>query len=415
MPHRLTFLLLAAATAAAALADEPKPDAPLTPGGRGGPIVRVTTLEPRGPGSLDEALRVQGPRLVVFEVGGVIDLAGKSLQITEPFVTVAGQTAPAPGITLIRGGLGLATHDVIVQHLMVRPGEAGRAKKSGWEVDGIATNGAHHVLIDHCSCTWATDENLSASGPRFDGGPNPDDWRAHTSHHVTFAHCLIAEGLCNSTHSKGEHSKGSLLHDNARAITVRNNLYASNRDRNPLAKGGVQATIVNNWIFNPRGYAVSHALVPSEWTGHAPQTSELTIVGNVFEHGPSTSSTAALFENKGGPVKVLLHDNLTRTRNGQPTPQLTGEPAESVTLAPDALARLGQILPAAEVKDAVAQSAGARPWDRDPIDQRIIDDALANRGALIDSESAVGGYPKYKPTHAPFVADQWNLDTLERR
>ena len=72
----------------------------------------------------------------MFEVAGVIDLGKRTMSITSPYVTVAGQTAPSPGITLIKGGIGIQTHDVILQHLRVRPGEAGAAKKSGWEVDG---------------------------------------------------------------------------------------------------------------------------------------------------------------------------------------------------------------------------------------------------------------------------------------
>ena len=71
-----------------------------TPGGRGGQIIRVTTLDASGPGSLREAVTTSGPRIVVFEVGGVIDLAKQSISIDEPFLTVAGQTAPSPGITL---------------------------------------------------------------------------------------------------------------------------------------------------------------------------------------------------------------------------------------------------------------------------------------------------------------------------
>jgi len=80
-----------------------------TPGGRGGEIVRVTNLRPEGPGSLRAALAHEGPRIVVFEVGGVIDLERQTLRIEAPFATVAGQTAPSPGITLIRGGLDVAT------------------------------------------------------------------------------------------------------------------------------------------------------------------------------------------------------------------------------------------------------------------------------------------------------------------
>src|SRR5688500_1193676 len=202
-----------------------------TPGGRGGKIVRVTTLDAAGRGSFTEAINTQGPRIVVFEVGGVIDLGKQELKITEPFLTIAGQTAPSPGITLINGGLSIQTHDVVIQHLRVRPGEAGAAKKSGWEPDGITAWSARNVIVDHCSITWAVDENLSASGPRFDGGDSPRDWQNATSRRVTFSNNLLAEGLSNSSHSKGEHSKGSLIHDNTSEILIVGNLYASNMER----------------------------------------------------------------------------------------------------------------------------------------------------------------------------------------
>jgi len=93
-----------------------------TPGGRGGKIIRVTNLNADGPGSLKEAIETAGPRIVVFEVGGVIDLKRSTLTIREPFITIAGQTAPSPGITIIRGGLILRGHDAIIRHLRVRTG-----------------------------------------------------------------------------------------------------------------------------------------------------------------------------------------------------------------------------------------------------------------------------------------------------
>jgi len=210
-----------------------------TPGGRGGNILRVTNLKARGPGSFAAAVQTKGRRIIVFEVGGVIDLQKNSIAITEPFLTIAGQTAPSPGITFIRGGIRIEAHDVIVRHICVRPGEAGAGKKSGWEVDGIAT-GSYDIIVDHCSCTWATDENLSASGPRFDG-QRVEQWRRNTSHRITFSNCIIAEGLSHSTHGKGEHSKGTLIHDNATEIAIIGNLYANNMQRNPYFKGGVRA------------------------------------------------------------------------------------------------------------------------------------------------------------------------------
>ena len=221
-----------------------------TPGGRGGEILRVTTLAASGPGSFVEAVKKAGPRIIVFEVGGVIDLAESTVRITEPYLTIAGQTAPAPGITFIRGGIDIATHDVVIRHIRVRPGDGGRPKLSGDDYDAISTIGAHDVIVDHCTLTWATDENLSASGPRFTGN-TPEEWRKGTSHRITFSNNIIAEGLADSVHIKGEHSKGSLIHDNTSDILIIGNLYAHDRERSPLFKGGARGAIVNNLIYDP--------------------------------------------------------------------------------------------------------------------------------------------------------------------
>src|SRR5882762_6286539 len=110
-----------------------------TPGGRGGQVIRVTTLAAKGPGSFLEALETKGPRVIVFEVGGVIDLHAEEIEIDEPYLTIAGQTAPAPGITLIRAGVNIRAHDVIIQHIRVRTGTAGMSKRTGWEPDAMGT------------------------------------------------------------------------------------------------------------------------------------------------------------------------------------------------------------------------------------------------------------------------------------
>jgi hypothetical protein len=384
-----------------------------TPGGRGGALLRVTTLNASGAGSFAEALRTKGPRVIVFEVGGVIDLGGKNLKISEPFVSVAGQTAPSPGITLIRGGLVISTHDVVLQHIAVRTGEAGRAKKSGWEADAISTVSATNVVVDHCSCTWATDENLSASGPRFEG-KSLAEWQQNTSHHVTFSHCIIAEGLSNSTHGKGEHSKGSLIHDNASFISIIGNLYASNMERNPLFKGGAQAVAVNNWISNPGKRALHYGLVASEWGSHPHATGRLAIVGNVLELGPDSKKDMAFFTlHTRDPLELFLEDNEARTADGKPAPLVAGTYIKTTArpLWPEHLT----VLPAGEVKAAILKHVGARPWDRDPIDQRIIQAALDGKGRIINSESEAGGYPHRPATTAAFRAEEWDLDNLTRK
>lgn len=238
-----------------------------TPGGRGGQIIRVTNLDPDGPGSFKSAVEAKGPRIVVFEVGGVIDLHRTTLTITEPYLTIAGQTAPSPGITLIKTGIDVKTHDVIIRHIRVRTGADGQPKRSGWEADAFSTVAAKDVVIDHNTFTWAIDENMSASGPRFDGA-NLAEWREHTSRNVTFSNNLAAEGLADSSHPKGEHSKGSLIHDNTTGIVFYRNIWAHNVERHPLVKGGAQVLMVNNLIYNPGHRAVHYNLMALEWGDH---------------------------------------------------------------------------------------------------------------------------------------------------
>ena len=388
-----------------------------TQGGRGGKLIRVTTLDLEGPGSISEALATKGPRTVVFEVGGVIDLGAKSLKIREPFLTIAGQTAPQPGITLIRGGIDISAHDVIIRHIRVRAGEAGLAKMSGTDFDSISTVGASNVIIDHCSLTWSTDENLSASGTRF-LGDTPEQWRAGTSHRITFSNNILAEGLGYATHAKGEHSKGSLIHDNARDILIIGNLYSQNRERNPMFKGGTQGWVVNNLINNPGQRAVHYNLIAAEWEGHPYQDGQLVLIGNSMRGGPNTPERTPFFQFGGsGWLDLYMEDNLAVDRYGEPLPQTGRYSSNNVgwrmlkTRPP--LPFGVNPMPAIDVQDHVLANAGARPWDRDDIDRRILENAIEGRGKHIDSETEVGGYPKHAETRQAFVPADWNLDTME--
>ncbi len=389
-----------------------------TPGGRGGQVIRVTTLAAEGPGSFVAALAASGPRIVVFEVGGVIDLGGRTIRVEKPFLTVAGQTAPSPGVTFIRGGFDIATHDVVIQHIRVRPGAAGFAKGSGHDFDAISTIGAHDVIVDHCSLTWATDENLSASGPRFTG-VTPREWRAGASHRITFSNNLVAEGLAHATHAKGEHSKGSLIHDNAADILIVGNLYAHNWERNPLFKGGVQGMVINNLIYDPGPRALHYNLIAEEWRGHEFQTGRMVAIGNVLRAGPSTPDSVPFMMLGGsGRLEWYASDNLAVDRIGRPLPQIgryTTAPVDLVAIERPPLPFGVTLLPAVEVQDAVIRDAGARPWDRDAVDARIVANVIEGRGRVIDNERDVGGYPAYPETRQPFDPAAWDLVTMTPR
>lgn len=398
--------------------DEPAPQDPPaagervfgdeTLGGLGGAVVRVTTLAPTGAGSLAEAIALEGPRVIVFEVGGIIDLARARLVIREPFVTIAGQTAPSPGITLIRGGLTVVTHDVRIEHLRLRMGDAGAAAGEGFEPDMTTDGaGATDVVFDHLSVAWGVDENLSVSGPRFDGPQG-------TSRAVTIENSIIAEGLNNSVHEKGAHSMGTLIHDYCTDVAVVGNLYAHNNERNPWFKGFATGVIVNNVVYDPGIWAMRLGAVLNEWvdSGITPEGPRVSIVSNVMRQGPSTPATRTMVgSNSNG--SAYLEDNLAFDVDGAPMAvvdarviQLSERPTWPVGL---------EVLPAAQVFEHVLASAGARPRERDAVDSRIVAEVRAGTGSLVDSQDDVGGYPTAAPTRraldVPADVEGW-LDQL---
>jgi hypothetical protein len=406
----LAPLLLVLAGAALAHPADP------TEGGQGGRIIRVTTLAKDGPGSLAEAVAAKGKRIIVFEVGGAIDLERSVLDIKEPYVTIAGQTAPSPGITLLRGGIDVHAHDVKISHLRVLTGAAGQPRLSGWEADAFSTVGAHNVVIENNTFLWAIDENMSASGPRFNG-KTVAEWRQNTTHDVVFRLNLAAEGLANASHPKGEHSKGSLVHDNATRIVFDRNIWAHNVERSPLVKGGAQVLLVNNLIYNPGHRAVHYNLMDLEWAGHAPVTGEITAVGNVLRGGNDTDPGLPFLMLGGvGDLAFYGKDNRAVDRHGNPLPMFGryGETGAKLIEKAAPLADLTgyDVLPSGEVETTLLATAGARPWDRGEEEIRVLFFIAEGRGDILDSEDEVGGYPKLEATRAPFREADWNLATM---
>src|SRR4051794_929731 len=175
MKSRLTYLLISTVLiglfsgAVTASRAQPRTEIPAfpgaegfgatTPGGRGGKVMMVTNLNDEGPGSFRSACEAEGPRLVIFRVSGLITLT-KKLVIRNPYITIAGQTAPGDGICLRNFTFVIATHDVVVRYLRSRLGDL-----TGQEDDCITlAAGATNVIIDHCSATWSIDEALSLAG-----------------------------------------------------------------------------------------------------------------------------------------------------------------------------------------------------------------------------------------------------------
>lgn len=365
-----------------------------TAGGRDGKVLQVTNLSDAGPGSLRAAMEASGPRFVVFRVSGIIGVR-EQIVIDDPYLTVAGQTAPGGGVTLraadgnTSGLVDISTHDVVIRFLRFRTGSP--SSVPGENLDGlnIWRPTGHHVVIDHNSFSWAVDENLSIW----------DDAR-----NITFSWNIIAQGLRDSTHPDGEHSKGLLVSGDAtRDISVLHNLFVHNTARNPQISSPGRVQVVNNVIFN---YGDS-ALQTSNPYG-APQ---IAIVGNYFKAGPD--SDPERYEIDAYPVEDLAGWRLYV--KGNVGPHGTTQGPQSYLVSPEDRSLVvddsPQGLPMVTTTSAsraltdVLTGAGARFPYTDGVDEQVIDDVRDERGGMINDEAEVGGWPFLPPGQAPVDSD----------
>lgn len=359
-----------------------------TPGGlvRGTQILTVTSLDDDGPGSLRWALGQTGPRVIVFEVGGVIRLKS-DLRIRRPEVTIAGQTAAEPGITITGGALRIQTHDVVVQHIAVRPGAADTAKlndnRDGISINGQRENASYSVRVENVSVSWSADEAMST-------------WYA-TTRAVTIRNSIIAEALRNAGHSKGSHSMGLLVGTRTTGIEVTGNLLANNVHRNPVMGAGSSAFVANNYIVNPGLNAIHfYSHDGSKTVSRAPTLA--TIVGNVVVAGPSTSKgmnavrIPADMPMLSPDARLFIEGNLLRGRDENPNIANGGR--FPLLQAPEVASIGWKVLAAKDVGDYVLRYAGARPANRNTVDARLLEDIARKRERIIDRPDEVGGLPQ---------------------
>ena len=240
-------------------------------GGRGGVVIEVTNLDDSGPGSLRDAVGWEGPRTIVFRVGGTIKVE-RPIRIRDPYITIAGQTAPGDGI-LIRNHrvndeppLTVETHDVVIRYLRLRPGPSAEPSCC---IDALGLMaGARDVMIDHVSLSWGVDEVLGASEDASD---------------FTVQWSILSEGLRRGGHAKDErHSRGMLISTQEGGnVSIHHNLFAHNEGRNPevaLAYG--VADIVNNVLYNPNFRMIE--------ISEANAKPYANVVGNVMRNGKNT-------------------------------------------------------------------------------------------------------------------------------
>ncbi len=337
-----------------------------TPGGRGGRTIYVTSTEDSGPGSLREALKAEGKRIVVFAVAGTIHLK-EPLDISRPYVTIAGQTAPAPGITLVGAPMTIRTHDVIVRHIRSRPGDGPGFDPE--DRDGFQILDAKDVILDHVSATWAIDENIGL-------------WYSPSD--ITIQDSIIAEALYESRHPEGIHSMGLLVGDGSQRVTVARNLFAHNNERNPLMKGGTRTDIVNNVVY---GWC------PGGWGTHFadPEDSgplQARVVANYYIGARRCTAPIKLSEiDKKSRISVT--GNILEARGYKSSADMDLLRIASHILDGEPGIFDFDILSAEASYDRVISSAGAFP--RDGIDSRIVEETQERRGSKIDSPPE--GYP----------------------
>jgi len=344
----------------------------------------VTNLNDSGSGSLRAAIEASGPRIVVFEVSGTIKLA-TDLKIMNPFITIAGQTAPSPGITLRGATFVVRTHDALVQHLRVRVGDdldgPDPGNRDGLMITGYNTD-TYNIVLDHLSFSWAVDET----------GSSP-----YAPHDITISNTILSEGLENSINPQGPHSKGFLVREGTKNIALVGDLIAHNHDRNPRITGDSKTVAVNNLLYNagrPLWFDVSLG------THGTPGPNLVSVVGNVFIEGPDTPHYAWPIKVDSSCVsgtKVYQSDNVASggilTYGTSFDPRTSTPPVWHPSLKP---------IPGKDVENYVLANVGARPADRDAVDYRLENEVRNRGGAIIDSPSQVGGWPNLAVNHRTF-------------
>jgi hypothetical protein len=337
-------------------------------------IYRVTSRADSGTGTLRECAELREPRVCLFEVAGEISLR-TPIKIRNPYITIAGQSAPSPGVTLTHSGIKLETHDVLIQHIAIRPGDyaigAKPSDRDGISIGVAPPKAARDIVLDHLSISWGIDENLST-------------WY-DTTRDVTITNSIIAEGLHRSIHPKGPHSKGLMIGDKSQRITVTRNLIALNEERNPYIKPGSSSEFINNVVYGwgaNGGWSLCN--ITNNEDNQLPIT--LTFIGNRYIPGPWSFIADPLYARRISPLsQIHSSDNIITISSASAKERVTS-PSSGIPLLhnPPISSNGTTILRNEEAYHLVLNQSGSRPFDRSPIDARIINDVIYGRGSIKD-------------------------------
>lgn len=352
-----------------------------TPGGRGGTVYLVTNLNNSGAGSLRACAEASGPRICIFRTGGTINLTSV-IYIKNPYLTIAGQTAPGEGI-LIKGPyapgsynegpeiIRIGTHDVIIRGLRLR--EVNRAAIHILAVPKTSTQ-THHIVIDHNSMSWSTDTIL-------------DTWYAVNN--ITISWNILSEPVGLSS-TPGDHNFGMLIggFDDCTTpgsgFTIHHNIFAHSGDRNPRILHGVNSTeVVNNLVYN--------------WYWFGTRTgSEAAIVGNQYITGSNTVSSKPIYAVNESCQPLQAGDIFVSHNIG---PGRTTDTGDDWNIVSGGTAYRANSWPfqssGVSVEDVstlqakLFEGTGAIVPKRDAVDARIINEIKNKTGGFMNSASSL--------------------------
>lgn len=372
-----------------------------TTGGRGGKVLVVTNLNDDGPGSFRWACEQGGARIIVFNVSGIINLKTPVI-LRAPYVTIAGQTAPGDGVCIAGESFQVDTHDVIVRHMRFRRGNTHVWNRE----DSFGGNPIGNIMIDHCSCEWGLDENISFYRHMFDMGDGKPKRKVPTVN-VTIQNTISAKALDTYNHAFGSTIGG----ENS---TFMRNLWADNTGRNPSIGWGGVFNFVNNIIYNwvhrtadggefstmsnfinnyykpgpltPKQSNVGWRIVKAESRSNKlfpyKQFGRVYATGNIMEGYPEITK-----DNWAGGIQTadkdgdLGEDELALMRSNEPfeMPYMT-------------------IIPSEQTFDRVLDNVGAMLPTRDIVDQRIVEEVRTGKAY----------YVKKLPKENPY-GDTWGM------
>lgn len=376
-----------------------------TTGGRGGQVIKVTNLNDSGTGSLREAIDQRGPRIIVFEVSGNINLKSR-LNVYYGDLTIAGQTAPGDGITLSNYSLYLRANNVIIRFLRFRLGDLITTKDD--PIQGIFQK---NIIIDHCSMSWGRDETASF----------------YANEDFTLQWSIISEGLNNSIQS--EHGYGGLW--GGKNASFHHNLVAHFIQRSP-AFDNLSLFASESEASNYRGVVDFRNNVIYNWRNRSIDGGEkgtYNVVNNYFKPGPSTGIANYFLyptSSSGNYGKYFVEGNFLNNNSTVNSDNWKGVRLETTPLTEQYLqsTKLSTSLPSDvyEFKNS-AQQAYSKVLDfagaslvRDAVDIRIVNEtkngtftfngSKGSKSGIIDSQKDVGGWPILKSNPAPIDTDK---------